>query len=161
MFMHDGYTCWILCYIKAIPSRLPFSIKMSLRRVEYGAVSLLIEDNYGEPLFTCLYRFRVHGTPASTGWVPGPDPRVHQPRRWIWNGGGDVTITQGTTKVFSGPFRLLKHIPGVLFCRPLFFSLWVKSWTCFNVCVLLWHAVAVKGKSDQGGRGGVAFDDFA
>ncbi|KAH7105041.1 hypothetical protein BKA62DRAFT_691493 [Auriculariales sp. MPI-PUGE-AT-0066] len=30
--------------------------------VDFGIVQLRIQDNWGEPAFTCLYRFRVHGT---------------------------------------------------------------------------------------------------
>ena len=31
----------------------------------FSHVQLAIESNYGNPALTCLYRFRVHGTPAA------------------------------------------------------------------------------------------------
>lgn len=32
----------------------------------YEIVELRIESNHGQPLYTCLYRFRVHGEPPTT-----------------------------------------------------------------------------------------------
>lgn len=42
-----------------------FSVQNKEIRRPYEIVELRIESNHGHPLYTCLYRFRVHGKPPA------------------------------------------------------------------------------------------------
>ena len=39
----------------------------------YPLVQLRLKSNHGNPNFTCLYRFRVHGSPAAAPATPATD----------------------------------------------------------------------------------------
>ncbi|CAM9198770.1 unnamed protein product [Hapterophycus canaliculatus] len=41
-----------------------FDVAEEYRQVEYGAVALEVDSNHGEGAYTCIYRFRVHGSPV-------------------------------------------------------------------------------------------------
>lgn len=41
-----------------------FDVAEEYRGVEYAAVALEVESNHGEGAYTCIYRLRVHGSPA-------------------------------------------------------------------------------------------------
>ncbi|CAM9522480.1 unnamed protein product [Scytosiphon promiscuus] len=42
-----------------------FDVAHEYRRMEYAAVALEVDSNHGEGAYTCIYRFRVHGSPSS------------------------------------------------------------------------------------------------
>lgn len=55
-------------YLTPLPPCLPHLSSVFPRwyvmryfRVNYSAVTLNVESNHGEPAYTCIYRFRVHG----------------------------------------------------------------------------------------------------
>lgn len=48
------------------PSLQYFQVKSDETNQQYfNIVELRVESNHGNPVFSCLYRFRVHGTPIT------------------------------------------------------------------------------------------------